>query len=109
LIGKNYGRALASAHLLQPARASLVEEWIDIIREEYPTQTAGMDLEAFAEGHLKGQSVTAEIFANMEEARRIAKAAWERIFTLAQAPVELMKRVSREIEEAQTLLEQEAS
>ena len=109
LVGKDYRRAMARSHLLQPARASLVGEWIDIVREEYPTQTTGMDLQSFAEGHLQGYSVTAEIFANMEDARRIAKAAWERIFTLGQAPVELMKRVSGDIQQMQPTSGQEAT
>ncbi len=74
LIGRDYARAMARAHLLQPARASLVDEWIGFIREQYPEQTKDMDIAAFAEGHLKGYSVTAEIFANMAEARRLTRA-----------------------------------
>ena len=40
LISKDYGRAMARAHLLQPARASLVEEWVSLVREEYPEKAA---------------------------------------------------------------------
>ncbi|NIO70992.1 MAG: hypothetical protein GTN71_18650, partial [Anaerolineae bacterium] len=46
-------------------------------------------------------SVTAEIFANMADAKRIADAAWDEIFTFGQAPVEEMKDVCRRIQEAQ--------
>jgi multiple sugar transport system substrate-binding protein len=102
LTGVEYGRALARDHLLQPARASLVEEWIAAIREEYPEPAAEMDIAAFAEGHLQSYSVVAEVFANMEEARGLALSAWERIFTLGQAPVELMAEVSDQIEELQS-------
>jgi len=105
LTGREYGRAMATAHLLQPARASLIEEWAEIIRQSYPTQAEGLDLGAFADGHLQGYSVTAEIFANMEDARRIAQAAWEQIFTLGQAPVEVMRQVSDEIQGLQRDLE----
>ncbi len=105
LTGREYGRAMATAHLLQPARASLIEEWAEIIRQSYPTQAEGLDLGAFADGHLQGYSVTAEIFANMEDARRIAQAAWEQIFTLGQAPVEVMRQVSDEIQALQRDLE----
>ena len=101
LISRDYGRAMAQAHLLQPARASLVDEWVDFIREQYPVQTKDMDLAAFADGHLKGYSVTAEIFANMAEARRLTRVAWEQIFTLGRAPVALMQEVSAQIEQAQ--------
>jgi predicted ribonuclease toxin of YeeF-YezG toxin-antitoxin module len=45
--------------------------------------------------------VTAEIFANMAEAQRLADAAWDQIFKLGQAPVEQMEAVCRQIQEAQ--------
>ncbi len=71
LISKDYGRAMAKANFLQPARASLVDEWIDFIRAEFPEQTKKMDIAAFARGHLEGYSVTTEIADNMAEAQRI--------------------------------------
>jgi hypothetical protein len=71
------------------------------IREQYPEKTKEMDIAAFAEGHIQGYSVTAEIFDNMAEARRLSLAAWEQIYTLGQAPVDLVKEVSSEIETAQ--------
>jgi len=101
LISKDYGRAMARANFLQPARASLVEEWVDFIREEFPEKTKEMDIAAFADGHIKGYSVTAEIFANMAEARRITYAAWDQIFTLGQAPVEQMKTVCGQVQAVQ--------
>lgn len=101
LAGRDYGRAMARTHLLQPARSSLIEEWVGIIREAYPSQTGDMDIEAFAEAHIKGYSVTAEIFANMTAARDITGAAWEEIFTLGRAPVSRMHAVSAEVEAAQ--------
>jgi multiple sugar transport system substrate-binding protein len=101
LTGRGFGRAMARAHLLQPARASLVEEWTGFIRQEYPRQTREMDISAFAEGHLQGYSVVAEIFANMAEAGRLARTAWEQIFTLGRAEVSSMQAVSGQIEQAQ--------
>jgi multiple sugar transport system substrate-binding protein len=101
LTSRDYARAMARAHLLQPARASLVDEWVGFIREQYPAQTKDMDVAAFADGHLKGYSVTAEIFANMAEARRLTRTAWEQIFTLGRAPVALMQDVSAQVEQAQ--------
>jgi multiple sugar transport system substrate-binding protein len=101
LISADYGRAMAQAHLLQPARASLVDEWVRIVQEHYPAKTKDMDLNVFGEGHVQGYSVTAEIFANMAEARRLAQAAWSEIFTLGQAQVDIMKTVSAQIERAQ--------
>jgi multiple sugar transport system substrate-binding protein len=102
ITGREYGRAMMRTHLLQPARASLVEEWVSNIQELYAQQTQEMDLAAFADGHIKGYSVTAEIFANMAEARKLTQAAWEQIFILGQSPVELMKKTSSQIEAVQT-------
>ncbi len=101
LISKDYGRAMARANFLQPARASLVDEWVGFIRQEFPQKAREVDIAAFADGHLKGYSVTAEIFANMAEAKRITYAAWNQIFELGQAPVEQMKSVCRQIQQAQ--------
>ncbi len=101
LISKEYGRAMAKAQFLQPARASLVDEWIQLVRSEFPDKTKDLNIAAFADGHRKGYSVIGEEFANQADALRLTKAAWQRIFTLGQAPVEMMRDVSRQIEQAQ--------
>lgn len=101
LTGKEYGLAMAKAHFLQPARSSLIGEWVQAIQAQYPEKTQGMNLEVFAAGHLGGYSVAAEIFSNMVEARRIAQRAWQRIFVLGQDPVERIVQTSAEIEIAQ--------
>jgi len=93
---------MARAHLLQPARASLVDEWVGFIRQEYPEQAADMDLAAFAEGQMQHYSVTAEIFSNMDQARRLALGAWQQIFTLGRAPLATLQAVSGQIEQAQS-------
>ncbi len=101
LISKDYGRAMARANFLQPARASLVEEWAGFIRKEFPQKTREMDIAAFADGHIKGYSVTTEIFANMAEAKQITYMAWDQIFTLGQTPVEQMETVCRQVQAVQ--------
>jgi multiple sugar transport system substrate-binding protein len=101
LTGREYGTAMAKAHFLQPARSSLVGVWAQAIREQYPDKAKDIELEVFAAGHLGGYSVTAEIFANMSEARRIARQSWQRIFALGQDPIERMIQTSAEIEVAQ--------
>ncbi len=100
LISKDYGRAMAQANFLQPARASLVEDWAGFIREEFPQKAADIDLAAFADGHIKGYSVTTEVFINMAEAKSITYAMWEKTFDLGQAPIEEMEATCRQIEEA---------
>ncbi len=101
LIGKEYGRAMAQANFLQPARASLIEDWIGYIRDEFPKQAREMDLNAFAEGQRQGYSVVAEIFANMSEAKSIAQTAWEEILTLGLAPVTSMQAACDRIQALQ--------
>jgi multiple sugar transport system substrate-binding protein len=101
LISREYGRAMAKANFLQPARASLVDEWTQLVRSEFPRQAEELDLAAFAEGHRQGYSVTAEVFANQSEAGRLAQAAWEQIYTLGQVAVQQMAEVSDEIQAAQ--------
>ncbi len=101
LISKEYGRAMARTNFLQPARASLVDEWVKFIRDEYPNQARDMDIAAFADGQRQGYSVIAETFANQEDAQRLTDEAWQQIFALGQVPVAQMKEVSRKVQEAQ--------
>jgi multiple sugar transport system substrate-binding protein len=101
LISRDYGRAMARANLLQPARASLVDDWIGYVRAEFPDQARDMDIAAFADGHRKGYSVVAEVFAHMADATRLAQEAWDQILTLGQAPTERMKTAAQQIQAAQ--------
>ncbi len=101
LISKEYGRAMAQANFLQPARASLVEDWAGFIREEFPQKAADIDLAAFADGHIQGYSVTTEICTNISLSKQIVYDAWEEIFTLGQAPIDLMEDACRQIDELQ--------
>ena len=101
LVSKDYGMAMAKAHFLQPARASLVQYWVDAIRQEYPQKAREVDLAAFADGQIKGYSVTAEIFPNMVGASDLAKKTWDQIYSLGQAPVSDMAGVCQQIEAIQ--------
>ena len=101
LISKDYGRAMARDHFLQPARSSLVSEWANFIKKAYPEQAKELELSAFADGQIKGYSVTAEIFPNMVGVGEAAKETWDRIFTLGKAPVSAMAQVCQEIEALQ--------
>jgi multiple sugar transport system substrate-binding protein len=102
LVSQDYGRAMARTHFLQPARASLVPEWAGYIRQEYPGKAKEVDIEAFADGQIKGYSVTAETFSNMVGVGKIAKDAWDRIYTLGKAPVSEMQSVCEQIEAIQS-------
>jgi multiple sugar transport system substrate-binding protein len=101
LVSPDYGRAMARANFLQPARASLVQDWVDTVRGQFPEQTKDLDIAAFADGQVNGYSVTAEIFPNMAEATRLAQAAWQEILVLGQAPATRIIAVGEQIEAAQ--------
>lgn len=101
LVGKEYSLAMAKAQLLQPARGSLVAEWAQFIRDEFPDKTKDMDIAAFADGQRRGYSVISEVFANQADAQALAGAAFQQIFTLGKAPVDQMRSVSDQIELAQ--------
>lgn len=101
LIGQDYGRAMAEEQFLQPARASLVDEWVRLIRDEYPDKTRDLNLAAFADGQIKGYSVTAETFARMADVRQLVLSTWQQVFTLGQVPVDAMTQVSDKIDQIQ--------
>ncbi len=101
LTSERFGLALAQADFLQPARASLIDQWMGFIREEFPEKAQNLDLTAFADGHLRGYSVTVEIADNMAEVEPQLTAAFEQIFTLGQAPVSMMHAVCAQINRTQ--------
>ena len=101
LVSKEYGRAMARYHFLQPSRASLVKDWAGYIREAYPIKAKDLDIEAFADGQVKGYSVTAETFPKMVGVGKLAKDAWEQIYTLGSEPVSAMAQVCQGIEAIQ--------
>jgi multiple sugar transport system substrate-binding protein len=101
LISDEYGLAMARANFLQPAKASLVDDWANMIRREFPDAAAEVDIAAFADGHVNGYSVTAEVFPNMADARTITYAAWDSILTLGQGGVDQLEDVCAQIEAVQ--------
>ena len=101
LTSPTYGLALAKADLLQPARASLVDEWIAFVQAEFPEKAPDLDLAAFADGHFKGYSVTVEIADHMAEIQPKVAAAFEQIFTLGQTPVTYLRAVGAQLNRQQ--------
>ena len=101
LISDEYALAMARANFLQPAKASLVDDWANMVLKEFPEAAAEVDIATFADGHINGYSVTAEVFPNMADARTLAYAAWDSILTLGQGSVDQMADVCARIEAAQ--------
>ncbi len=100
LISKRYGLAMADANFLQPARTSLVSDWERLVKEQFPQKAAEVDVAAFADGHVKGYSVIAEVFPDMATASALATEAWDRILTLGLDPTESIGGVCDGIEMA---------
>lgn len=98
LLSEDYGIAQAEAQFLQPARKSLVPQWAEIIRSQFPEETQDVNIEAFADGHEKGYSVVVETFANQAEVRPLLREALDLIFTLGEEPVSYMSDVCMQIE-----------
>jgi len=101
LISDEYALAMARANFLQPAKASLVDDWARMISKEFPEAAAEVDIAAFADGHVNGYYVTAEVFPNMADATSLAYAAWDSILTLGQGSVDQLEDVCSQIEAAQ--------
>jgi multiple sugar transport system substrate-binding protein len=101
LVSKAYGRAMARANFLQPARASLVDDWVGHVRDEFPDKAKDVNLAAFAAGHIKGYSVTGEVFASMDDAKQLTYDAWDQILAQGRASPEEMVDVCARIEASQ--------
>jgi len=101
LTSKEYSLAMAQANFLQPARASLIDEWIGYVDAEFPDKAADLDLAAFAAGHFKGYSVTVEIANNMAEVQPKVAAAFEKIFTGGQTPVSELYALCAQLNQVQ--------
>jgi ABC-type glycerol-3-phosphate transport system substrate-binding protein len=101
LISKDYGRAMARAGLLQPARASLVEDWAAAVRERFPEQAKEVDVAAFADGHIKGYAVTPETAADMAGASRIMTETMEKLITFDDGSADMIRLAAQEIDASQ--------
>jgi multiple sugar transport system substrate-binding protein len=102
LVSKDYGRAMARAHFLQPARQSIVPDWVKYIQTEFPDKTKEVDIAAFADGHIKGYSVISETFPNMLGVGDLSKAAFDKIYTLGKSSVaDEIKKLAADLEALQ--------
>ncbi len=107
LISKDYGRAMAQAGLLQPARLSLIDDWAHAVRARFPEQAKELDIAAFADGHLKGYAVTPETAADMGSAARSMGDLMEKLITYGDgaadpaAQAELIRAAAADINAGQ--------
>jgi multiple sugar transport system substrate-binding protein len=100
LISKQYGRAMARANFLQPARLSLAGDWVQAVQEQFPGRTGGLDLSVFADSQRRGYSVTAEIFPErMGDVVRLATEVFNRLYLLGEGSTEELVELDRRIED----------
>ena len=64
---------MAQANFLQPARASLVEEWVEVIREEFPESAQGVDIAKLA---LQYSIANPDLTTTIVGSARIEQAYW---------------------------------
>lgn len=98
LTDREFGRAMIDANLLQPARSSLLEAWVEAVVSAHPDKIDVEDVAAFVDGREEGYSVTVEISDDMETVRALFDQALEEILVLGTEPVERMIRACQEIE-----------
>ena len=72
--------------------------WARLVKEQFPEKAAEVDVAAFADGHIKGYSVIAEVSPDMATASAVASEGWDRILTLGLDPVESIRQVCEKIE-----------
>ncbi len=101
LTGREYGLAMAKANLLQPARVSLIDDWIGFVHAEFPAKAQDLDLDVFVAGHRNGNSVATEIAENMSEVQPRLTATFESIFMLGQSPVSELQAVCAQLNQWQ--------
>lgn len=103
LVSRDFGRAMAHAGLLQPARLSLLNDWAQAVGERFPKHAREVDVSAFADGHQKGYAVTPETASNIGPASKILTEAMEHLITFGRGSTDMIKRTAEEIDASQTV------
>jgi multiple sugar transport system substrate-binding protein len=87
LMGKTYGKAIAKAHFLQPARLSLQSDYIQIIRQEAPV-LEDVNLELFKEAREGDLGWPMELYYDQTAATEILRPVFEQIMYLGKTTVD---------------------
>lgn len=93
-----YGRLYMRHATKQPSRVSLVPEFTDIMRDQYP-ETADVNLEVFGESMEKDLGGPEEMFVNDNVCKsEILQPAFDKVMLLNEMPVSVIGEASKIIE-----------
>ena len=98
LSGPVYGKAFAKAHFLQPARLSLMDDYIKILREQAPPLEK-VNLELFKEARERDLGYPMELYWNQSMAEEILKPAFQQVFGLGKAGADAITQACDELTE----------
>jgi len=98
LSGPVYGKAIAKADFLQPARLSLMDDYIQILREQAPTLEK-VNLELFKEARESNLGRPLELYWNQSVAEEIMKPVFQQVFGLGKGGVDAIAQACDELTE----------
>jgi ABC-type glycerol-3-phosphate transport system substrate-binding protein len=87
LMGPVYGKAIAKAHFLQPARLSLIDYYVQVLRQEKPV-TEDVNLELFKEAREDNLGWPMELFYDQTASSEILRPVFEQIMYLGKTTVD---------------------
>lgn len=98
LSGPIYGKAIAKAHFLQPARLSLMDDYLKILRQEKPSLEK-VNLEVLKEARERNLGYPMELYWNQPIAEEILKPVFQQVFGLGKAGVDAIAQACNELTE----------
>jgi ABC-type glycerol-3-phosphate transport system substrate-binding protein len=99
LMSPTFGKAIAKAHFLQPARLSLMDDYIQILRQEKPV-LEDVNLELFKEAREGNLGVPMELHYDETTFMEIMRPVFEQVYDLGKAGVDAIEDACGEVTEA---------
>jgi len=98
LSGPVYGKAIARAHFLQPARLSLMDDYLEILRQEKPALKE-VNLEILKEAGERNLGFPMELYWNQSVAEEILQPVFQQVFELGKVGVDAIAEACGEVTE----------
>jgi ABC-type glycerol-3-phosphate transport system substrate-binding protein len=99
LMSPTYATAIIKAHFLQPSRLSLMDAYLQILREQAPA-LENVNLELFKEARGEEIGVPMELHYDETTFTEIMKPVFEQVYDLGKAGVDAIAEASMEVTEA---------
>lgn len=98
LSGPVYGKAITRAHFLQPARLSLMDHYLRILRQDKPVLEQ-VNLEILKEARERDLGYPMELYSNQSVAEEILNPAFQQVFELGRTGVDAIAEACSEVNE----------